>query len=176
MNYLKLATQLSCISRDISASLQWLWTGVSRKLSRGMYLGFWLFLYWSTLCCGRGKGENFTCKMLSLCGAKCKARVCELLRSLHSNLESVCSLVLCFRRSSLIVFKYCELFTFWESLFQQLDATILEESCHTARSRRKLYCDEKWTVRYSRKRNFFKIGLHKSLIAELKEHKLAVSI
>lgn len=44
----------------------------------------------------------------------------ELLRSLHSNLECVCSLVLGFRRSKLIVFKYCKSFTVWKSFFNNV--------------------------------------------------------
>lgn len=119
MNYLKLTTQLTCISREISGSLQWLWTGISGSLSRGMYLGFWIFFYWTTLCCGRGNVQQFACKISSLRGAKGKL-VYELLRSLRSNLESVCSLVLCFRGCRLIVFKYSAPFTFWKSFVKNV--------------------------------------------------------
>ena len=92
-----------------------------REVSRGMYLGFWIFLCWTTLCCGRGIVDCFAWKTLSLRGVRdARSSWDELLRSLRYNLASVCSLVLCFRKSSLIVFKYCDHFTFGKSFFTGL--------------------------------------------------------
>ena len=45
----------------------------------------------------------------------------DKLRSLQRNLTSVCSLVWCFRRSSLIVFKYCEHFTLGKACITRLN-------------------------------------------------------
>lgn len=84
----------------------------------------------------------------SPCVGRSESSCVELLRSLHSNLESVCSLVLCFRRSSLIVFKYCEPFSFWKSFFSNVlrrERRMPENLPHTAFSPQNC---EKWTVRY----------------------------
>ena len=65
-----------------------------------MYLDFWIFVYWMTLCCAGGMVERFAWKIVSL---RCVMQNSwDELRSLHRNLLSVCSLVLCFRELLLL--------------------------------------------------------------------------